>query len=231
MGLGGTGADHGRGVLEGAFEILAALGSHGTGLGLTELACNTGLAKTTVHRLAEQLVAVGAVQRIEHCYYIGPTIARLGRCWQPDPQLRQAACGPVRALAARANTAAAAYVLNERRAHLITAAVRRGQTWLPPADLDAESIPYTAVGRVLLATNSDDGAGTAGRLRLPRDWRTILTDDPQPADGICWVAAPVWRPNGQCAAAVAALVTSPALPPGVKDSVICAARQIGQHLQ
>ena len=130
MGLGGTGVGHSRGVLEGGFEILAALGSDGTGLGLTELANHTGLAKTTVHRLAEQLVAVGAVQRIGDCYYIGPTIARLGRCWQPDPKLRQAACGPVRALAARAHTAAAAYVLHERRAHLITAAVRRGQTFV-----------------------------------------------------------------------------------------------------
>jgi DNA-binding IclR family transcriptional regulator len=229
-----TGAGCGRGVLASAFEILDALGRADIGLGLTELAHDTGLAKTTVYRLAEQLVDVGAAQRIEHRYYIGPKIARLGRRWQPDPQLREAACGPVRTLAARAHTAAAVYVRHERRAHLVTAAVCRGQSWLPPGDLAAESIPHTAVGRVLLTTQGDDGAASAsaGRRELDlRGWQTVVTDDPEATEGICWVAAPVWRPGGRCAGAVAVLVVAPTLPPGLKDLVICAARQIGQHLR
>jgi DNA-binding IclR family transcriptional regulator len=229
----GTQAQCGRGVLEGAFEILNALGCADGGLGLTELAQATGLAKTTVHRLAEQLVDVGAAQRVEQRYYVGPAIARLGRSWQPDPQLRQAACGPVRILAARANTAAAVYVVRERRAHLITAAVCRGQSWLPPGDLDVESTLNAAVGKVLLATDPGVGASGGGqwlRIRAElRNWRTVITDEAA-AKGVCWVAAPIWRGDGRCAATVAALVVVPSLPPGLKDLVVCAARQIGQQL-
>jgi IclR family transcriptional regulator, acetate operon repressor len=229
---------HGRGVLEGAFVLLEVLSRADSGLGLTELARETGLAKTTAHRLAEQLVAIGAIQHIEHRYFVGPTIARLGRCWQPDPQLRQAAYEPVRILAAQAHTAAAVYLLHEGRAHLVTAAVRPDQTWSPPSDLDAESLPRTALARVLLATAGDGRPAAAmpatqrRRLRSDlRDWRRFVTDDQDTAEGICWVAAPVWPPNGRCVAAVTALVIAPVLPPGLKDLVIGAARQIGQQLR
>jgi IclR family acetate operon transcriptional repressor len=81
----------GRGVLHGAFAVLEALADAEGGLGLTALAGACGLAKTSVHRLAEQLVAVGAVQRVNHRYYIGARIGRIGQRWQPDPLLRQAA--------------------------------------------------------------------------------------------------------------------------------------------
>lgn len=66
----------GRGVLEGAFIALDVLSRADNGLGLTDLSRETGLAKTTVHRLVEQLVKVGAAQRIEQRYFVGPTIAR-----------------------------------------------------------------------------------------------------------------------------------------------------------
>jgi IclR helix-turn-helix domain len=52
----------GRGVLDGAFAILDALAHADEGLGLTALARASGLAKTSAHRLAEQLVTLGAVQ-------------------------------------------------------------------------------------------------------------------------------------------------------------------------
>lgn len=228
-------AEGGRGVLMGAFEILDVLGRTDTGLGLTELARETALAKTTVYRIAEQLVSVGAVQRIEHRYFVGPTIARLGRCWQPDPQLRQAACGPVRSLAALAHTAAAVYVLHEGRAHLVTAAVCRGKSWLPPADLDAARTPRTAVGRALLACHSAAGEEVpACRWRRPSDlqgWREVVTDEGRPAGGFGWVAAPVWRADGRCAAAVGAIVVTPNVPRRLKDGVVCAAHQIGWQLR
>ena len=58
----------GRGVLDGAFAVLDALAHADQGLGLTALARASGLAKTSVHRLAEQLVMLGAVQCVEHRY-------------------------------------------------------------------------------------------------------------------------------------------------------------------
>lgn len=225
----------GRGVLQGAFALLDVLSHADNGLGVTELARKTGFAKTTVYRLAEQLVEVGAAQRVEYRYFVGPTIGRLGRCWQPDPQLRQAAYEPVRDLAAQAQTAAAVYVMHERRAHLVTAAVSRGQSWLPPSDLDAESLPRTPVARVLLAPASSKTTAVIAeprRLRSDlRDWRRIVIDEQDAADGIRWVAAPIWRSEERCVAAIATLVVAPIVAPGLKDLVMRAARQIGQRLE
>jgi IclR family transcriptional regulator, acetate operon repressor len=232
-----TKALSGRGVLDGAFMLLDVLSHADNGLGLTALSRETGLAKTTVHRLVEQLVKVGAAQRIENRYFVGPTTARLGRCWQPDPQLRHAAYGPIRTLAELANTAAAVYVQYKERAHLVTAAVCRGQSWLPPSDLDAESLPRTAVARVLLATAGPGGAGGEvrtgqwQRLRSDlRDWRPFVTDDQNVTEGIRWVAAPIWRSTQRCAAAVGAFVVGRTLSPDLKDLVVCAAQEISRQL-
>src|SRR5262245_57549426 len=60
-----------RGVLDGAFAVLDALAREEGGLGLTALSRACGLAKSTVYRLAEQLVALGAVQRVDGRYYVG----------------------------------------------------------------------------------------------------------------------------------------------------------------
>src|SRR5689334_14520559 len=70
---------------------------------------------------AEQLVDIGAAQRIEHRYFVGPTIARLGRRWQPDPQLRHAACEPVRRLRRKPT-----------RPQRCTCCTKDGPTWSPP---------------------------------------------------------------------------------------------------
>lgn len=224
----------GRGVLAGAFEILDILGRADSGLGLTELAQETGLAKTTVHRLAEQLVGVGAIQRVGHRYFVGPTIARLGRCWQPDPRLRQIACEPVRALAALAQTAAAVYVLRDGRAYLVTATVSRSQSWLPPADLDAARLPRTAIGRALFACyDAADTEMPECHWRRPSDlpgWRQVVTDDRRPPGSFGWIAASVRHPDGLHAAAVGAIVVEAAVPQRLTDGVLRAARQISRDL-
>src|ERR1700733_10158286 len=75
---------------------LDALAHADDGLGLTALAHASGLAKTSTYRLAQQLVALGAVQCIEHRYYIGALIGRIGQRGQPDPLLRRAAHGRAR---------------------------------------------------------------------------------------------------------------------------------------
>ncbi|WP_181762960.1 helix-turn-helix domain-containing protein [Rhodococcus spelaei] len=231
-------ARDGRGVLDGAFTVLEALAQTEEGLGLTALARQTGLAKTTAHRLAEQLVATGAAQRLDHRYFVGPLIGRLGRCWQPDPRLRRASYQPVRTLATLTHAAASMYVLHDGRARLVIAAVPRGESWVPSGDTNAESTPFTAVGRALLATQHNRPSPDCPTAQ---DWRRmracvddlcgVVTDNHEAAHGICCVAAPVWLPDGRCAAAVAALVLGPKVPPGLNDLVTCAARQIGHNLQ
>ena len=73
-----------RGVLDCAFPVLDALAHADNGLGLSALACASGLAKTSAYRLAEQLVSLGAVQRVDQRYYVGARIGRIGQRWQPS---------------------------------------------------------------------------------------------------------------------------------------------------
>jgi IclR family acetate operon transcriptional repressor len=229
----------GRGVLDGAFAVLGALAHADDGLGLTALARASGLAKTSTYRLAEQLVALGAVQCVEHRYYVGALIGRIGQRWQPDPLLRRAAQGPVHDLAVQASAMASLRILHEERLRLICATAARGHAYIsdPP---DPESIARTATGRVLYATQP------SGDIALPdcwtsREWRRLRESISEPGatvadrqdiySGICCVSAPVWWPNGSCAGAVTILMLSQTVPPHLPNLVSHTARRIGAALR
>src|SRR5262245_58690145 len=156
-------ASTGRGVLGGAFAVLEALADADGGLGLTGLARASGLAKTSAYRLAEQLVGLGAVQRVEQRYYVGARVGRIGQQWQPDPVLRQAAQAPVHALAVKARAVASLRILHEDRLRMICGTMPHGHACMPnPAD--PESTARTATGRVLYVTQPD------GEIALPDCW-------------------------------------------------------------
>jgi DNA-binding IclR family transcriptional regulator len=227
-----------RGVLDGAFAVLDALAHADEGLGLTALARASGLAKTSVHRLAEQLVMLGAVQCVEQRYYVGPRMLRIGQRWQPDPWLRRFAQAPVHALAVQSHAMASMRVLHEDRLRYVCAAVPRGHVCMPdPAD--PESIARTATGRVLYATQPA-GSGTPPECWTPRDWshlreslrdpRATVVDRQDAMAGICCVSAPVWMPNGTCAGAVTVTVHGD-LPVGLPGLVSHTACRIGGALQ
>jgi IclR family transcriptional regulator, acetate operon repressor len=232
-------ACRGRGVLDGAFAVLDALAHADDGLGLTALARASGLAKTSTYRLAEQLVALGAVQCVEHRYYVGALIGRIGQQWQPDPLLRRCAQGPVHTLAVQAYAMASLRILHEERLRLICATAARGHACISdPAD--PASIARTATGRVLYATRP--GVDTAlPDCWTPREWRRLresirepgatVTDRQDAFPGICCVSAPVWWPHGTCAGAVTVLLLSPTLPPHLPDLVSHAARRISAALR
>src|ERR1700757_1106780 len=169
----------GRGVLDGAFAVLDALAHADQGLGLTALARASGLAKTSAHRLAEQLVMFGAVQCVEHRYYVGPRMLRIGQRWQPDPLLRRCAQAPIYTLAVQSRAMASLRILHERRLRYICAAVPHGHAYLPdPAD--PESIARTATGRVLYATQSASEATLPG-CWTRREWRSLRESIRDPA--------------------------------------------------
>jgi IclR family acetate operon transcriptional repressor len=229
----------GRGVLEGAFAILEALADADDGLGLTALAGASGLAKTSAYRLAEQLVAVGAVQRREHSYYIGARLGRIGQRWQPDPVLRAAAQAPVHTLAVHSRATASLRILHEDRLRVICTTVPHGHAYLPhPAD--RESTARTATGRVLFASTVRTDVALPG-CWTPRQWRELregirdadatVIDQQDVFPGICCVSAPVWWPSGSCAGAVTAVLHAAKPPPQLRGLVVCAARSIGARLR
>lgn len=232
-------ATAGRGVLDGAFAVLDALAHADKGLGLTALARVSGLAKSSAHRLAEQLVTLGAVQCFEHRYYVGPRMLRIGQRWQPDPLLRLCAQVPVHTLAVQSRAIASLRILHEQRLRYICVAAPHGHAYMP--DLaDPESIARTATGRVLYA------AAPAGDVTLPdgwppREWRDLresirdphatVVDHQDAVAGVSCVSAPVWWPNGACAGAVTVTVHANDLPVGLSALVSHTARRIGIALQ
>lgn len=139
----------GRGVLESAFALLGAL-EEVDGAGVSRLAAECGLPKTTAHRLLEQLSSLGVVERSRGGYRIGARVFQLGHGWQPHPGLRAAAREPMRRLAAGTGTTVSVSVLRKGRELTVDwvagpggspVALRRGATW-----------PwYTAAGKVLVA--------------------------------------------------------------------------------
>lgn len=232
-------ASGGRGVLDGAFAVLDALAHADQGLGLTALSQVSGLAKSSAHRLAEQLVTLGAVQSIGHRYYVGPRMLRIGQRWQPDPPLRRCAQVPVHTLAVQSRALASLRILHEQRLRYICGAAPDGHPFIP--DLaNPESIARTATGRVLYA------AQPPGHVTLPdcwsrsewrrlrdsiRDPHTTVIDHQDAVVGVCCVSAAVWWPNGVCAGAVTVTVQSTEPPVGLPALVSHAACRIGTALQ
>lgn len=229
----------GRGVLDGAFAVLDALAYADEGLGLTALARASGLAKTSAYRLAEQLVTLGAVQCVEHRYYVGPRMLRIGQRWQPDPLLRRCAQAPVHTLAVRSGAMASLRILHEHRLRYICAAAPHGHAYTPvPAD--PVSIGRTATGRVLYVTQP------AGDVTLPdcwtrREWRNLresirepratVIDHQDAVAGVCCVSAPAWWPTGACAGAVTVTVQANDSPAGLPTLVSYAAGRVSAALQ
>src|SRR5271170_2552034 len=86
----------GRGVLDGAFAVLDALADADEGLGLTALARVSGLAKSSAHRLSEQLVTLGALQCFAHRYYVGPADVahRAAQATEPGATALRPGAGP-----------------------------------------------------------------------------------------------------------------------------------------
>ena len=196
----------GRGVLDGAFAVLGALARADDGLGLTALARASGLAKTSAHRLAEQLITLGAVQCVEHRYYIGPQMFRIGQRWQPDPLLRRFAQAPVHTLAI--NRAPSRRCGSCMRIASDTSAPLCPRPRLLARPADPQSIARTATGRVLYAIQP------VGHVTLPdcwtrREWRNLRESVANRAQQWSTIKTPlsacvVFRargwPKGACAA-------------------------------
>ncbi|MGW7102343.1 helix-turn-helix domain-containing protein [Streptomyces sp. NPDC054883] len=187
--VGPSGPVRGRGVLEGAFALLEALRRREDGAGVTELALACGVPKASVHRLLDQLIALGAVERHGARYRLGARLYRIGQAWQPHPGLREAARLPLHRLRAATGASVVLTVLHEDLA------------------LTVSSVPG-ALEPVLPVRNGsgfplDTAAGRA--LRGPSRPGPVL-DREDVLAGVCCAALPVRAPDGSVVAALAALV-------------------------
>ena len=87
-----------RAVLGGAFALLTSLRGLGSAR-VSELQRDSGLPRTTVHRLLSQLEQEGAVERSSGRWRLGPTMVELGAGVPAEPRLRSVARRPLMDLA------------------------------------------------------------------------------------------------------------------------------------
>jgi IclR family acetate operon transcriptional repressor len=78
-------------VIRRAFDVLGAFAGRPSRLTLSELVDHTGLPKTTVHRVALELVALGALERRNGGYALGPRLFELGQFVPRHRRLRDVA--------------------------------------------------------------------------------------------------------------------------------------------
>jgi len=225
----------GRGVLEGAFLVLEELGRLGEA-GLSQLTVATGLPKTTTHRLLEQLVRLGAINRdTGGRYRVGTRSFQLGQLWQPGPVLRTAAAQPLRRLAA-ATGGSVSLGISDAVGIMIVAGVigeveevfsLRPGAVLPPASA-AEVVMATSVPG---ATVPDGYSAIEWRRRIisARDHGVAIDYEVDAAPVGC-VAAPVHAPTGAVVAAVGIAVFDKRRLPSMGDAVREIAGQVSVNL-
>jgi IclR family acetate operon transcriptional repressor len=78
-------------VVRRAFDVLGAFAGRPSRLTLSELVTHTGLPKTTVHRVASELVQLGALERRKGGYSLGPRLFELGQFVPRHRRLRDVA--------------------------------------------------------------------------------------------------------------------------------------------
>ncbi|MEV7613370.1 helix-turn-helix domain-containing protein [Streptomyces sp. NPDC089799] len=175
-------------MLEGAFALLEALRLYDREAGVTELALACGVPKGTVHRLLDQLAAVGAVERKGRGYRLGPQVFRLGQAWQPHPGLRAAARLPLYRLRGATGASVVLTVLRQELAMTVCSVPGEPESLVPVRD-GMSFLLDTAAGRAL--------RGTRGGLVLDRE---------DVMEGVACAAVPVRSPDGRTVAAVAGVV-------------------------
>jgi IclR helix-turn-helix domain len=195
VGVVGKGEDvGGPGVIRSAFgllELLRALGQ----VRLAELTKESGLPRTTVHRLMGQLAAVGAVERIGGYYRLGPNLLSLGQHVTPLDRLRAVAQRPLIELAAA--TPAHVGLVASAAAAPIYLDVLQGRDPLPFRREPGEPVPPRSAG-----------------ARLLQSGVSLTIDDGGSIDGVSCAAQALRLPGGD-AAGVGVVVPLPRFPRGL----------------
>lgn len=208
-----------------AFQLLEVFRSAGSAdIALKDLAERVGLPKPTTYRLAETLVAVGALERTDPGYRLGISLFELGEKVTRRRVLREAALPFLEDLYERWHETVHLAVLDGPDVLYIERISGHRATNTP--SLVGERLPAncTGVGKALVAFTPDALDALRGR-RLPgrtrhsiRVWRVleeeiqriradgVAFDREEGVLGVCCVAAPVIR-GGNAVAAVS--VTGP----------------------
>ncbi|CAO5236390.1 IclR family transcriptional regulator [Frankia sp. AgKG'84/4] len=224
----------GRGVLEGAVEVLDAL-SRFEAVGLSDLARLIELPKTTVHRLLEQMTALDLVDRTgDGGYRIGAGLRRLAAPNRGLHGLGRIGQAPVVSLSASTRSAITLVVLRERS--MMVAAVAAPERGIDLRESRTSFRLDTAVGQVLLATAPGSEPPPA---MSPRQWQRARTriqregvafDRQDLVDGVCCAAVPVRNQDGAVVAALASVMIATQIPAGLVEQLRHTATRLGRRI-
>jgi DNA-binding IclR family transcriptional regulator len=192
-------------------------------LTLHELTQRTGLPKSTVHRMADQLVQIGWLEREVDGYRVGMRLFEFGGLATRRRRLAESAGPHLHALAATTGLAVQLAVLDSTEVVYLER-ISRGDFTLPTREGGRQPAYCTALGKAMLAFDAN-AADEVIEEGLPRRTSRTLTsrealvadlersaaeglafDHQESYDGLVCVAAPI-RSAGRAIAAVS--VTGP----------------------
>jgi DNA-binding IclR family transcriptional regulator len=170
-----------RSVLGRVAAILDAFSPDACVLTLRELTVATGLPKSTVHRLTEQLVAFGWLERSFAGYRIGMRLFEVGglaKFAKRPSTLRDRAAFHVQQLAARTGCAVHIAVL-DRSEVLILGKLAGASVDVPTREGARLPAHCTALGKVLLAFAPEEELRAVIDRGLPPCTSRTITDEPE----------------------------------------------------
>jgi DNA-binding IclR family transcriptional regulator len=206
-----------------ALQILGSFGPDRHSVGVSELAVELGIHKSTVSRLLNALARRGFVRRDGERFVPGIEIVRIARLANPEEALAAAAAPALEALAADTGETVVLGVRRGDDAYFVRQVQRGGHILGVAEDWAGRSTPLhvSAIGKAMLAFAQEPYTGALERLTphtitdraaleselrrvRVRGWAT-LRDELE--EGLTAVGAPVFDGAGDCVAGVS--VTGP----------------------
>ncbi|MBI2710110.1 MAG: IclR family transcriptional regulator [Actinobacteria bacterium] len=154
-------------VLARAATILDAFDGVSPVLSLSELSCRAGLPKSTVHRFAEQLLALGWLERTPGGYRVGMRLFEVGGLADRRNRMRDRAMPILHQLATTTKCAVHLGVLDRAEVVYLEKLPIKGLT-LPTREGGRMPAHCTSLGKALLAFAGDEEVERVISLGLPK---------------------------------------------------------------
>lgn len=242
-------------VLDRAARVLGAFQVEDRELGVSELARRTGLAKSTVARLTDELARLGFLERQSAAFRPGLALFELGQLAATPKELRKRALEVMSDL--RIATGQTIHLAVLDRAEVVYIAILRGlQTPTLPSRVGGRLPAHaTAVGKAMLAFAGPDALEDQLARGLTMVGPQTITEEEtlrgeleqitrarvsyereESAPGSCCVASPVFDSGGSLSAAISASGTSSHLDvervaPAVHTAALALGRLLPHHAE
>ncbi|MBW1998147.1 MAG: IclR family transcriptional regulator, partial [Deltaproteobacteria bacterium] len=162
-----------------AFEILKAISVSREGMGISEIARNLAMAKSSVHGIISALEELGAVRRDPHTkkFVSGPTLIELGRLAYSQIDLKDIARPIMEKLMEETDESVFLGILNGEHITILDIVESRKELKITSPRGTTIPIFAGATGKVVLASMDEEKALEIIRSRgLPRYTEKTITD-------------------------------------------------------